>query len=357
MRALVAMSGGVDSSVAALLMKDKGHSIIGCTMRLYENDIVGLPLLGTCCSIKDTNDARAVCGRLGADYKIFHYEELFREKVIEKFISSYESGLTPNPCIDCNRYFKFDYLYDKMKDLSCDYIVTGHYARISFDSERGRYILRKAVDLSKDQSYVLYTMTQYQLAHTLLPLGKYHKTDVRKLAEERGFVNARKHDSQDICFVPDGDYAAFMERFRGEAYPEGDIVDMSGKILGRHKGYIRYTIGQRKGLGIASDRPLFVVRIDPSENRVVVGHEEDLFRKVVTATDLNLISVEALKEPMRIKAKIRYGQKEQLGLAGMTEDGRLKVIFDEAQRAPAPGQAMVLYDGDIVVGGGVIDSY
>ena len=355
MRALIAMSGGVDSSVAAALVSEAGNTCTGCTMRLYENDMIGLPIIGTCCSLKDTEDARAVCNKLGIDYKIFHYEELFRQKVIEKFVSSYEKGITPNPCIDCNRYFKFDHLYDNMEKLGYDTIVTGHYARIEFDEARGRYLLRKGVDHTKDQSYVLYTLTQYQLEHTYLPLGEYSKAEVRQFAEEHGFVNARKHDSQDICFVPDGNYVGFMERYRGKSYPEGDIVDTTGKVLGRHNGYVRYTIGQRKGLGIASDRPLFVVRVEPRENRVVVGYEEELFHKTVTAGDVNLISVERIDKPMRITAKIRYGQKEQPGVAEMTDDGRLKVVFDEAQRAPARGQALVMYDGDIVVGGGVID--
>jgi len=352
-KALIAMSGGVDSSVTALLMKQAGFDCCGCTMRLFENDMIGECMLNTCCSLKDTEDARAICNSLDMPYQIFHYENLFRKEVIEEFVKSYEKGQTPNPCIECNRYFKFYHLYEKMEILGCEYIATGHYARIKYDEEKNRYLLLKAVDLTKDQSYVLYTMTQYQLAHTKFPLGEFTKSKTREIASEHGFNNAKKHDSQDICFVPDGDYVGFMERYRNTKYPEGEFKDIHGNVFGKHKGYVRYTIGQRKGLGISSDRPLYVVEIKPEENVVVLGHDEDLFKTELYATNVNLISVDNLDTPMRIKAKIRYRQVEQPATAVMV-DGLLKVTFDEPQRAITSGQAVVLYDGDIVVGGGVI---
>ena len=354
MKGLIAMSGGVDSSVSAYLIKKSGDEAVGCTMRLFENDMIGQDILGTCCSLKDTEDARGVCGRLGIDYRIFHYEQYFEEDVIEPFVRCYEEGKTPNPCIECNRKFKFDRLYKEMENLGCDYIVTGHYARIEKDPDTGRFLLKKGIDERKDQSYVLYTMTQYQLGHTRFPLGEYTKDEVRRIALENGFVNAKKKDSQDICFVPDGDYAAFMERYRGKEYEEGNFVDRDGNILGRHKGYIRYTTGQRKGLGIAAGIPLYVTEIRPLTNEVVLGAETDLLRRELYAEKVNLISRESLDEPVRVKAKIRYRQKEQPATAVVESSGRLKVIFDEPMRAITRGQAVVLYDGDVVVGGGVI---
>jgi len=353
-KALIAMSGGVDSSVSAHLMKKEGYECVGCTMRLYENNIIGEDMLSTCCSLKDTQDARSVCERLDMPYHIFHFENLFQKEVIEHFVCSYENGLTPNPCIECNRRFKFDHLFDKMEQFDCDYIVTGHYARIEKDENTQRYVLKKAVDLSKDQSYVLYTMTQNQLAHTIFPLGGYKKTEVREIALENNFVNAKKHESQDICFVPDGDYVGFMERYRNKKYKEGLFKDTKGNVLGKHKGYVHYTIGQRKGLGIALGHPAFVVDIDPKENVVVIGSNEDLFKTTLEATNINLISVENLYEPRHIKAKIRYGMTEQPATVEQIDEDRIRVVFDEPQRAITRGQAVVLYDGDVVVGGGVI---
>ena len=322
-------------------------------MRLYENDMIGEDLMGTCCSMKDTEDARAVCNTLGMDYHIFHYEQLFQKEVIESFVTAYEKGETPNPCIECNRCFKFHHLYEKMEKLGCDCIVTGHYARIVYDEKRQRYLLKKGEDATKDQSYVLYTMTQYQLAHTRFSIGDISKEEVRRIASDMGFVNAHKQDSQDICFVPDGDYAAFMERYRKKTYPEGDFVDLSGNVMGRHRGYIRYTIGQRKGLGISAEHPLYVVAIDPDTNTVTLGEDKDLFRRELWADRINLISVEEITEPMRVKAKIRYRQTEQPAVVEQIGD-RLKVVFDEPQRAITKGQAVVLYRNEDVVGGGVI---
>ena len=259
--ALIAMSGGVDSSVAAYEMVRKGFKCAGCTMRLYENDMIGEELLGTCCSIKDTEDARAVADKLGIPYYIYHYEAEFRDKVIEPFVCSYEKGETPNPCIRCNRYLKFDSLYKKAKELGADYIVTGHYARIK--EQNGHFYLMKAKDLSKDQSYVLYDLTEEQLKATAFPLGDMNsKNEAREIAEKEGFVTSHKSDSQDICFVPDGDYASLIKRYRGKEYPKGDFVDLEGNVLGTHDGIINYTIGQRRGLGIPADRRLYVTRLD-----------------------------------------------------------------------------------------------
>ena len=354
MKALIAMSGGVDSSVSAYRMLEEGYDCVGCTMRLYENDMIGEDLMGTCCSMKDTEDARAVTKKLGMDYHIFHYEQLFCQEVIEPFVRAYEIGETPNPCIECNRRFKFMHLYDKMKMLGCDCIVTGHYARIEYDEIKKRWLLKKGLDDKKDQSYVLYTMTQYQLEHTRFPIGEMTKDEVRRIAEENGFVNAHKQDSQDICFVPDGDYAAFMERYRKKTYPKGAFLDMDGKVIGEHKGYIRYTIGQRKGLGISAEHPLYVVSISPEDNTVTLGQNEDLFSRELDADRINLISVEDIEEPLRIKAKIRYRQTEQPATVVRTGEDRLHITFDEPQRAITKGQAVVMYQGDTVLGGGVI---
>lgn len=354
MKALIAMSGGVDSSVAALMIKNQGYEATGITMKLYDNDDIGAKKDNTCCSVDDIADARAVCERLSIPYYVFNFKESFNEQVIDRFIKAYENGATPNPCIDCNRYIKFERLMTRMKELEMDYVVTGHYARIEFDENSGRYLLKKAIDDSKDQSYVLYSLTQEQLKHTLFPLGGLNKTEVRKIAEENGFINAKKHDSQDICFVPDGKYAEFIEGYTGKSYQNGDFVDKNGNILGEHKGIIRYTIGQRKGLGLALPEPMYVCEKDLENNKVVLGRNEDLFSRELYAEDVNFISVKELNEPMRVSAKVRYNQKEQPATAEQIGD-RLHVVFDEPQRAICKGQAVVLYDGDTVVGGGTIE--
>ncbi len=347
------MSGGVDSSVAAYVMSKKGFECMGCTMRLYENDMIGEDLFGTCCSLKDTQDARAVCEKIGIPYNIYHYEAEFREKVIEPFVCSYERGETPNPCIRCNRYLKFDLLYSKARELGYDNIVTGHYARI--EERDGHMYLKKAVDLNKDQSYVLYDLTEEQLRHTFFPLGDMTKSQTRQIAEENGFVNMHKKESQDICFVPDGDYAGMIKRYRGREYPEGDFVDLKGNVLGRHEGIINYTIGQRRGLGIPADRRLYVYRIDVQNNRVILADDEDLFSTEVKVRDFHWITGELPTEPVRCSAKIRYRHREKPAVVTCTGDGRAQIVFDEPQRAITPGQSAVLYDGDIVLGGGIID--
>lgn len=348
------MSGGVDSSVAAYLMKDAGYDCIGTTMKLFHNEDIGISRAHTCCSLDDVEDARNVAASLDIPYYVFNFSERFQEEVMDKFVRSYENGMTPNPCIDCNRYLKFEYLYQRAKELDYDYIVTGHYARIEQDKDTGRYLLKKAVDDSKDQSYVLFSMTKEQLAHTLFPLGGMHKTKVRELAESHGFVNARKHDSQDICFVQNGSYADFIETYTGKTYPAGDFIDKNGNVLGRHKGIIRYTIGQRKGLGLSLREPMYVMAVNPADNTVVLGSDSDLFTPELTAKDINLISVDSIDTPMRVKAKVRYRHTEQWATVTQTDDDTIKVVFDEPQRAITRGQAVVLYDGDNVVGGGTI---
>ena len=353
-KALIAMSGGVDSSVAAFLTGQMGYECVGCTMRLYENDMIGEDLLGSCCSAKDTGDARAVCERLGIDYHIFHYETEFEQKVIANFADCYECGMTPNPCIECNRHLKFHTLLERADQLGCEKLVTGHYARVSYDEKLGRYILRKAVDLSKDQSYVLYMADQKTLARILFPLGEQTKTETREIAEQMGFVNANKHDSQDICFVPDGEYAAFLERYRNKKYPPGDFVDKHGNVLGRHKGIVCYTIGQRRGLGIAWEHPLYVTGIRPQSNEVVLGKNEDLFTMRLEADNINLITTDRIEGDLRCSARIRYHHKEQPATVRQIEQDRIEVVFDQPQRAITAGQAVVLYDGDLVIGGGTI---
>ncbi len=351
-KALIAMSGGVDSSVAAALMLKKGFDCMGCTMRLYENDMIGEDLFGTCCSLKDTQDARAVCEKLGIEYNIYHYEAEFTKNVIEPFVCSYERGETPNPCIRCNKYLKFDILYEKAKALGYDNIVTGHYARIKVRD--GHFYLLKALDPKKDQSYVLYDLTEEQLSHTYFPLGEMTKNEAREIAAEYGFVNKDKKDSQDICFVPDGDYAAMIKRYRNKDYPKGDFVDLQGNVLGTHEGIINYTIGQRRGLGIPADRRLYVKRLDTENNRVILADDEDLFDKEVMVREFNWITGDAPSEPIRCQAKIRYRHKEQPATATIFADGKARIVFDEPQRAITPGQSAVLYDGEIVLGGGII---
>lgn len=351
-KALIAMSGGVDSSVAALLMKEEGYDCIGATLRLFDNEDAGVSSEKSCCSLADVEDARSVAYSLGMPYYVFNFTDDFRSKVIDRFISAYENGLTPNPCIDCNRYMKFDKLYQRAVMLECDCIVTGHYARV--EQEHGRYLLKKAADDTKDQSYVLYFMTQEQLAHTQFPLGNTCKTDIREIAEKHGFVNARKHESQDICFVPGGDYARIIEMHTGRTYPHGNIIDRDGNILGKHKGIIRYTIGQRKGLGLGFNKPMYVCGKSTVGNTVTLGKSEDLFSKKLDATDFNWVAFDEPPEKMRVRAKVRYRQPAQWATAEPTGAGTVRVVFDEPQRAIAKGQAVVLYDGDTVVGGGTI---
>ena len=351
-KALIAMSGGVDSSVAAFEMIRAGYDCIGCTMKLYANEDACIAKGHTCCSLDDVEDARSVADRLGMPYYVFNFTDDFREKIIQKFVDSYLHGYTPNPCIDCNRYMKFDRLYERARQLGCECVVTGHYARIEKVDER--FVLKKGLDASKDQSYVLYSLTQEQLAHTQFPLGGMHKADVRRIAEENGFVNAHKHDSQDICFVPDGDYARVIEAFTGKPDVPGNFISPDGRILGQHKGIIHYTIGQRRGLGLNWHKPLFVCKICPLTHEVVLGSADDLLGREAFVPDFHWISGMIPDGPVRCAAKIRYRHTEQPATAIPGANGSVRIVFDEPIAAITPGQAAVLYDGDVVLGGGTI---
>ncbi len=353
MKALIAMSGGVDSSVAAYLAQREGYECIGCTMKLYTNTDAGISEKHTCCSLDDVEDARAVAYRLGMRYCVFNFSEGFREQVMLPFCEAYRRARTPNPCIECNRRMKFDALFRRAEELGCDKIVTGHYARIARAGEK--YILQKALDETKDQSYVLYPMTQRELAHTLFPLGAMRKSETRAIAEAQGFVNARKRDSQDICFAPDGDYAAAIERLTGERSEPGDFVDRQGHVLGRHGGIIRYTVGQHRGLGLGQSEKRYVCALCPEENTVVLGSADELFSRTALVSEMNWISGEAPQTPIRCRVKTRYRQTEQPAVVTALPDGWARVEFDEPQRAVTPGQAAVLYDGDVVLGGGTIE--
>lgn len=351
-RVLVAMSGGVDSSVAAKLLRERGDVCVGCTMKLYHNEDIGLSRGHTCCSLDDVEDARSVAWGLGMDYYVFNLSQDFRDKVMEPFARSYCRGETPNPCIDCNRCLKFARLFDRADDLGCQYVATGHYARI--EEQNGRFVLKKALDESKDQSYVLYAMTQAQLARTLFPLGELRKEAVRDLAEEAGLGNARKPDSQDICFVPDGDYARVIEHQTGKAAEPGDFVSPEGTVLGRHQGLIRYTVGQHRGLGLSLPERRYVCRLCPESNTVVLGPEAALYRREALAGDFHWIAGEPPAGPIRYRVKLRYRQREQDAEAIPLDGGAVRLRFDEPQRAVTPGQAAVLYDGDEVLGGGTL---
>ena len=352
MKILIAMSCGVDSSVAAKLLCDAGNECIGCTMKLFDNCDAGLSRSRTCCSLDDIEDARSVAFSLGMRYYVFNFKDDFREKVIKKFASAYLAGQTPNPCIDCNRYMKFDKLYERARLLGCDKIATGHYARIEFDGEK--YMLKKARDESKDQSYVLYMLTQEQLAHTLFPLGELIKSETRAIAEASKLTNAQKPDSQDICFVPDGDYAAAIERLTGKTSAPGNFIDTDGNVLGTHRGITHYTIGQHRGLGLALPERRYVCKIDAGSGTVTLGSGTELYSREVLVHDFNWISGEAPSGPIRCSAKIRYRQPEQAANVEPLSENEALIRFDTPQRAVTPGQSAVLYDDGTVLGGGII---
>ncbi|MDR1127321.1 MAG: tRNA 2-thiouridine(34) synthase MnmA [Treponema sp.] len=350
-KSLIAMSGGVDSSVAAALMLQAGYECAGVTMKLFDSEDLTAPPSG-CCSLSDVEDAKAVAFRLNMPHYVLNFADDFKKFVVHNFIETYETGGTPNPCIECNRYLKFERLLEKASRLDFNYIATGHYARI--EQASGRFLLKKAVDAGKDQSYVLYTLTQEQLSRVVFPLGNLTKEQVRKLAVENAFMNAGKKDSQDICFAPDGDYAAFIEKQRGYPAPCGDMLDENGAVMGRHKGIIRYTIGQRRGLGLAFGEPIYVIAKSAKNNTITIGKDESLWTKNLVAVAINLISCDKLDKPLRVTAKTRYLQQEQPALVEQTDPDTLHIVFDEHQRAITPGQAVVLYEGDTVIGGGTI---
>ena len=355
-RVMAAMSGGVDSSVMALLLHEQGYDVTGATMKLRANELPEAAGESTCCSIDDVEDAKAVCRRIGVPHYVFNFGDRFDAAVVQRFCDAYAAGLTPNPCIDCNRFLKFDALQRRRRELGFNYVATGHYARRAWDEDTGRWQLLRAADPAKDQSYVLYHLTQDTLAHMLFPLGGLTKDEVRALARDRGLVTADKPESQDICFIPDGDYAAFIERREGPspAFQPGDIVNREGAVLGRHRGLVHYTVGQRKGIGVAAAEPLYVFGKDAAANRRVVGFASEVQSAGVVARDVNLIAGDGLEGPRAVQVKTHYRQRPVAATVRQTGDDEITVTFDAPQRAAAPGQAVVIYDGDVVLGGGTI---
>lgn len=349
-RALIAMSGGVDSCASALLTKNAGFECVGVTMKLHTGVTDSTD---GCVSSQDIEDARGVCQALEIPYHVVDFSGDFERCVIKSFVEAYESGATPNPCIECNYHLKFNKLFEYGKSLGYDTIVTGHYARIEYDEKYGRRVLKTGLDASKDQSYVLYRLSREQLDHTMLPLGGLSKSEVRALARDAGLDVSSKRDSQDICFIPDGDYASFIEKYTKKRYAPGNFVTLDGKILGQHKGIIRYTIGQGKGLGLALSHRMYVCEKRLDTNEVVIGDNKDLFSCELWANDIHLSAIDSISEPIRVQAKVRYKHTAQNATATI-ENGLLHIVFDEPQRAICRGQAVVIYDGDVVIGGATI---
>jgi tRNA-specific 2-thiouridylase len=352
-KVLVGMSGGVDSSTAAAILRDEGYDVYGATLKLWDPPDDEKVYGRTCCSLEDVEDARNSAFKLGIPFYVLNMKDLFKEKVVDYFVDAYFKGDTPNPCMACNRHIKFTAMLNKAMMLEMNYIATGHYARVAYDEASGRTLLKKAVDHTKDQSYVLYMLTQEQLKRLLLPLGGYKKSQVREIAQEKGLINYNKPDSQDICFVQGGSYSDFIKDYTGCQVPEGEFLDTSGKSLGKNKGMINYTIGQRKGLGISASHRLYVVDKIPEKNQVILGSREESYIKRFTAGDMNYIAFEKPQE-RKVWAKTRYTQAETEAVLYPLEDGKAMIEYLEPQPFVAPGQSVVLYEGDVVLGGGII---
>ncbi|MBI6871588.1 tRNA 2-thiouridine(34) synthase MnmA [Clostridium aciditolerans] len=352
-KVVVGMSGGVDSSVTAYLLKEQGYDVIGVTMQVWQEDEEYEAAEGGCCSLSAVEDARRVAYKLDIPFYVMNFKDIFKKNVIDYFIDEYMEGRTPNPCVACNKYIKFDALLKKAMDLGAEYVATGHYATI--EKIEDRYLLRRSEDDRKDQTYALYNLTQFQLAHTLMPCGLYKKDKIREIAKEIGLLVHNKKDSEEICFIPDNDHGSYIKKQVPGKVREGYFVDKQGNILGKHKGIVYYTIGQRKGLGIALGTPVFVTDINPLTNTVVLGSEEDIFKTELIAKDINFIPFDKLEDTMEVMAKIRYSAKPEKAWITPLEDGRVKVKFENKQRAITKGQSVVFYDKEYLVGGGIID--
>ncbi len=353
-KVLLGMSGGVDSSVSAILLQQQGYEVIGATMKLWEDERYD-ECEGGCCNLSSTLDAKKVCDKLGIPHYVLNFKEEFKNEVIDDFVSKYLDAKTPNPCIECNRYMKFDLMYKKAQELGIEYIATGHYAKTEFDEKYNRYVLKKSKSMKKDQSYVLYNIPKEIISKVIFPLGDFEtKDEIRKIAADHGLKVATKPDSQEICFIPDNDYVRFLKENVKIKLKSGNIVNKEGKVLKRHDGLINYTIGQRRGLGISSKNPLYVVKLDKEKNEVIVGDNKDLYMNIIYAEDINLILIDEIKEPIKVQAKIRYASPASPATIYQCDDGKVRVEFDEPQRAVTPGQSIVFYINDYVLGGGKI---
>ncbi|HDK7176436.1 TPA: tRNA 2-thiouridine(34) synthase MnmA [Clostridium botulinum] len=352
-KVLVGMSGGVDSSVAAYLLKEQGYEVIGVTMQIWQDDEEFIEKEGGCCSLSAVADARRVSNKIGIPFYVMNFKDAFKRNVIDYFVDEYMEGRTPNPCIACNKFIKFSSFLDKAMDMGIDYVATGHYAII--EKQKDRYIIRKSEDDKKDQTYALYNLTQFQLERTLMPCGQYKKSQIREIAKDIGLRVHNKKDSEEICFIPDNDHGRYIKNRFPNKVREGNFVDKQGNVLGKHKGIVYYTIGQRKGLGIAFGKPMYVVDINPFKNEVVLGSIEDLLNTELVAKDINYIPFDTLKEPMEVEAKIRYSQIPSKAIITPIDDGRVRVNFHEKQRAITKGQSVVFYKDDLLIGGGIIE--